>query len=127
MQQPSAVRLQMPIARGVYIVDTESATVMAVLDGHRDRVTCICPLPDGTLLTAGGKFDATVQLWSADTLSNATKSRARDEDDEIMILNESKQMKQPGYVFDLKVLPDQNGSGIFAIAAARYNTITIVV
>eukprot|EP00986_Skeletonema_menzelii_P012580 scaffold6985_cov139-Skeletonema_menzelii.AAC.2 len=123
--QSSAVRVQVPIARGVYIFNTVSATVRAVLDGHRDRVTCIRPLPDGTLLTAGGKFDATVQLWNVETLSKATKSR--DEGDEITIFNEPKQMKQPGYVFDLKVLPDHSGSAVFAIAAARYNTINILI
>eukprot|EP00985_Skeletonema_marinoi_P009649 scaffold4492_cov138-Skeletonema_marinoi.AAC.4 len=120
----SAVRLQMPTSRGVYIVDTSGATVRAVLDGHRDRVTCIRPLPDGRLLTAGGKFDATVQLWNSETLTKVTK---RDEDDEIKILSESKQMKKPGYVFDLIVLPDSNGSAVFAIAAARYNTINILI
>jgi len=120
----SAVRLQMPTSRGIYIVDTSGAIVRAVLDGHRDRVTCIRPLPDGRLLTAGGKFDATVQLWNSETLTKVTK---RDEDDEIKILTEPKQMKKPGYVFDLKVLPDNNGSAVFAIAAARYNTINILI
>eukprot|EP00573_Skeletonema_grethae_P004054 CAMPEP_0201704188 /NCGR_PEP_ID=MMETSP0578-20130828/42067_1 /ASSEMBLY_ACC=CAM_ASM_000663 /TAXON_ID=267565 /ORGANISM="Skeletonema grethea, Strain CCMP 1804" /LENGTH=612 /DNA_ID=CAMNT_0048192167 /DNA_START=27 /DNA_END=1866 /DNA_ORIENTATION=- len=113
----SAVKLQMPVARGVYIVDTKNASMRAVLDGHRDRVTCICPLPDGRLLTAGGKFDATVQLWYSETLTKVTNSRDEN-DDEIMISSESKQMKKPGYVFDLKVLPDNNGSAVYAIAAA---------
>ena len=104
----------------------ETTSVRAVLDGHRDRVTCICPLPDGRLLTAGGKFDATVQLWYSETLTKVTNSRDEN-DDEIMISSESKQMKKPGYVFDLKVLPDNNGSAVYAIAAARYNTINILI
>jgi WD40 repeat protein len=121
----SAVRLQLPTARGVYIVNIESATVRAVLDGHCDSIKCICPLPDGGLLTAGGKFDATVQLWRSETLTKVTKSR--DENDEIESFSESKKLKKPGYVFDLKVLPDKNGSAVYAIAAARYNTINIII
>jgi hypothetical protein len=77
------------------------------------------------LLTAGGKFDATVQLWRSEALTKMTKSQ--DENDEIEIFGESKKLKNPGYVFDLKVLPDNNGSTTYAIAAARYNTINIII
>lgn len=126
-----AVGLQIPIARGVYIVDTESASVRAILNGHSDRVKCICPLPDGGILTAGGKFDATTQLWCSDALSllKATKtSQGEDEDiEETVILSKPKKLKYPGYVFDLKVLPDRNGSNVYAIAAARYNTINVII
>lgn len=121
----SAERLQLPTERGVYIFDIETAAVRAVLDGHRDSVKCICRLPDGGLLTAGGKFDATVQLWRSEALTKMTKSQ--DENDEIEIFGESKKLKNPGYVFDLKVLPDNNGSTTYAIAAARYNTINIII
>ena len=125
-----AVGLQIPIARGVYIVDTESASVRAILNGHSDRVKCICPLPDGGILTAGGKFDATTQLWCSDALLKVTKtSQGEDEDsEETVILSKAKKLKNPGYVFDLKVLPDsKNGSNVYAIAAARYNTINIII
>ena len=121
----SAVRFPIPTARGVYIVNLETATITTVLDGHRDKVTCICPLPDGSLLTAGGKFDATVQLWQSEILAEATKKQ--DEHDKLKIVTDSKQMKNPGYVFDLKVLSDKNGSGVFAIAAIRYNRITVLI
>ena len=124
-----AVGLQIPIARGVYIVDTESASVRAILNGHSDRVKCICPLPDGGILTAGGKFDATTQLWCSDALWKVTKmSQGEDEDsEETVILSKPKKLKNPGYVFDLKVLPDRNCSNVYAIAAARYNTINIII
>jgi WD40 repeat protein len=121
-----AVGLQIPIARGVYIVDTESASVRAILNGHSDRVKCICPLPDGGILTAGGKFDATTQLWCSDALLKATKTEDEDSE-ETVILSKPKKLKNPGYVFDLTVLPDKNGSDVYAIAAARYNTINIII
>jgi hypothetical protein len=47
--------------------------------------------------------------------------------DDIESFSESKKLKKPGYVFDLKVLPDKNGSAVYAIAAARYNTINIII
>ncbi|KAL3786513.1 hypothetical protein ACHAW5_002053 [Stephanodiscus triporus] len=48
-------------------------------------------------------------------------------DDEVKVVSVAKVMNQPGYVFDLKVLPDANGSNVFAIAAARYNLIKIMI
>ena len=37
-------------------------------------------------------------------------------------------LKEPGYVFDLKVLPDcEPGSQIYAVAGARYNIVKIVI
>ncbi len=36
---------------------------------------------------------------------------------------EAKTRKQPGYVIDLKVLPDFNGSGVDPIAAAGYKVV----
>ena len=105
------------------IVDTKEATIKAVLDAHSDTVQCICSLPDGGILTAGGKMDATVRVWdSVGATINYT-----DAGNEVKVFKEAKILKQPGYVFDLKVLPDSNGSGIFAIAAARYNVIKIVI
>ena len=68
-------------------------------------------------------MDATVRVWD----SVAATINDTDAGDEIKVFKDAKILKQPGYVFDLKVLPDSNGSGIFAIAAARYNVIKIVI
>ena len=45
------------------ILDLLDASVLAVLSGHVDVVTALCGTPDGRLLTAGGKLDATVKVW----------------------------------------------------------------
>lgn len=120
----SASPLHITNPSGVYIVDLEKATVVASLDGHSDNVQCICPLPDGGILTAGGRMDATVRLWKSDTIVAALQA----DDEEIHILTESTQLKDPGYVFDLKVLPDsQPDSDVYAVAGARYNVIKIVI
>mmetsp|Transcript_21100 Transcript_21100/g.58697 ORF Transcript_21100/g.58697 Transcript_21100/m.58697 type:complete len:730 (+) Transcript_21100:132-2321(+) len=42
------------------------------LAGHKDVVQCIVPLPNGDLVTAGGKHDATTQMWSRVQLETAT-------------------------------------------------------
>ena len=47
--------------------------------------------------------------------------------EEVKVLIDAQILKQPGYVFDLKVLPDSNGSNVYGIAAARYNVIKIVI
>merc|ERR1712232_994734 len=108
----SASPLYITNPSGVYIVDLEKAKVVASLDGHSDNVQCICPLPDGGILTAGGRMDATVRLWAyAETLSTTTKNHQDNDNsnsEDATIITESKELKEPGYVFDLKVLPDSN-------------------
>ena len=99
--------------------DTARPRLVATLTGHAgDAVTCLCPLPNGDLLTAGGKLDATLQLWSRAQLSavgvHATATQ--------------RLPKDVGYVFALVVLSsgtDQDTS--YAVAAARYNLIKIIV
>jgi len=49
------------------------------LDGHKDVVTSILPLPNGDLVTSGGKMDATTQVWSRSQLRGAA-ARIRDLD-----------------------------------------------
>eukprot|EP00546_Thalassionema_frauenfeldii_P017193 CAMPEP_0178899388 /NCGR_PEP_ID=MMETSP0786-20121207/2870_1 /TAXON_ID=186022 /ORGANISM="Thalassionema frauenfeldii, Strain CCMP 1798" /LENGTH=102 /DNA_ID=CAMNT_0020570235 /DNA_START=439 /DNA_END=747 /DNA_ORIENTATION=+ len=94
---------------------------------HADIVRSICPLPNnGGILTAGGKMDATVRLWDTTDIMDATSGNTNSNTD---IVTTSEKLDEPGYVFDLKVLPDSNDTkeGVFAIAAARYNVIKIVV
>ena len=116
---------------GVCIVDVDNAAIKAVLDAHSDIVQCICPLPDGGILTAGGKMDATVQVWKASSITKAIESDKGEESENNntpVIVSESDKLKEPGYVFDLKVLPDSEpGSSLYAIAAARYNVVKIVI
>lgn len=117
----SAIPLDATTPRGIYIVDIEKGLIKAVLDAHTDTVQCICRLPDG-ILSAGGKMDATVRFW--DPLAEVKDS---DSSNEVKVVTEAKVMKQPGYVFGIKVLPDSKGSDVYAIAAARYNVIKIVI
>jgi WD40 repeat protein len=66
---------------------------LAVLNGHKDVVQCICELPNGDLLTGGGKLDATLQLWK--------------QEQDITVQTESaKTLSDVGYVFSLATLPD---------------------
>jgi len=137
-------------ARGVYLLDIEKGIVRAILDSHHlDIVTCICPLPDGCILTAGGKMDATVRVWESSILSKTTNYNDDNKQQtlelsstDIPVFTNAKKLNYPGYVFDLKVLHDDNNSHllknddardssssnvVYAIAAARYNLINIVI
>lgn len=120
----SATSLSLPRPRGVCVVDMKEATIKAVLDAHTDTVRCMCPLPGGELLTAGGRLDATVRVWD---LSAGALKEDQEEGDDVKVLTDAKVMKEPGYVFDLKVLPDMKGSAAYAVASARYNVIKIVI
>ncbi|OEU17817.1 hypothetical protein FRACYDRAFT_238244 [Fragilariopsis cylindrus CCMP1102] len=46
--------------------------LLFTLDGHKDVVQCTLPLPNGDIITAGGKYDATLQIWSQSQLKEAT-------------------------------------------------------
>lgn len=109
---------------GIYIMDNRG-TLKISLVAHSDVVRYICPLPDGSLLSAGGKLDATVRMWDSSVISDAvTTCESREE---MRVVSDATIMKEPGYVFDLKVLSDSNGSSVYAIAAARYNVIKIII
>jgi len=125
---PSATPLQTTRPRGVFILDTKQATVKAGLDAHKDIVQCICPLPNGGIITAGGRMDATCRFWNSVDISNAIQATTDESnEEEVKVLIDAPVLKEPGYVFDLKVLPDSNGSNVYGIAAARYNVIKIVI
>jgi hypothetical protein len=122
------------------------------LDGHKDVVTSILPLPNGDLVTSGGKMDATTQVWSRSQLRGAA-SRIReldytnganygvaflDSSPPPPILTEASTIDLCGYVFatelleDFKGKDDSGGKGgkgdnPFGIAVARYNVVKIVI
>lgn len=58
----SATPLRATSPLAIYLIDVSKGTIKVSLDAHRDTVRCICPLPDGGILSAGGKLDATVRL-----------------------------------------------------------------
>ena len=178
--------LQITNPRAVYIIDynmqehehehsTARIRAPPVLDAHSDTVRCICPLPCGDLLTAGGKMDATVRVWDAAVVADALKEEVEENDSSSImktgtenenenetesgnaqptseqleendvtlspgltsasiLLTEAKKLKEPGYVFDLKVLPnhsknkaDDSEDLLYAVAAARYNVVKIII
>ena len=95
-------------------------------------------------MTGGGKTDATVKVWGQRQWGAEGASRVEgDEDGEggassggerqtngaplILAAEDGRTLSKPGYSFDLEVLPDlKPGSSLFALAAARYNTVKIV-
>jgi hypothetical protein len=79
----------------------------------------MCELPNGDLLTGGGKLDATLQLWNQVQIQK---------DDNSIQESSEKTLSEVGYVFCLQALPDSKvGSDYYAVAAARYNTIKLVI
>jgi len=128
----SAKPLQVTNPRAVFIVDLDRALIRAVLDAHSDVVQCMCSLPTGGLLSGGGKMDATVRVWEASVISPAFLLQGEKEggrvEEEGPVLTDARKLEEPGYVFDLKVLPDSEpGSKIYAVAGARYNVVKIVI
>jgi WD40 repeat protein len=113
-----ATEVDIPVARAVHVMQFQDApSVQTTLDGHKDVVTCIKALPNGDILTGGGKMDATLQLWTNSQLKPQTEVQTES----------SKTLSDVGYIFGLAVLPDTKpGSEHFAVAAARYNVIKIV-
>jgi hypothetical protein len=126
------------VTQGVHVLDVDiisSPVLTMTIQGHKDAVSCIQSLPNGDLITAGGKFDATVKVWSGSQLA-ATASSSR------MVLTEpftANLCKDVGYVFaltvleDIKDLPNSATFGNtsprkrhFGIAAARYNVIKLI-
>lgn len=111
------------------------------LDGHpKDFVHALCELPTGDLVTAGGKLDATLQVWgyrehvsafTSDVKEDKeiqSETAAMDVDDQELVQSQSKQSFHGdiGYVLGLEVLRDQKeGSEYFALAAARYNVVKL--
>ena len=124
MRLADSIPLPIVTARAVHILDlsllTEGATpsVRSTLTGHaKDAVICMCALPNGDLLTGGGKLDAMTQLWSQTQLQGGGN-------ESLSVAHQT--LDKVGYVFGLKVLPDAK-SNYYAVAAARYNTVKIII
>jgi WD40 repeat protein len=135
-----ATEIPIPLSRAVYVLDYlpnnndgNYLTIHAILNGHQDAVRCMCELPNGDLLTGGGKMDATLQLWTSAVIKSpaTSSSSSTQEQDETQVLVQNKAEKtlgDVGYVFSLAVLPDAKpDSNHFAVAAARYNTVKLIV
>lgn len=129
-----ATALPTHAARAVHIlafsVVAAAPTIQTTLTGHvQDAVICMCPLPDGSLLTGGGKLDATLQLWSRAQVDGTDKDETRMLDTDAAIQAQPKKiLSDVGYVFALAVLPDaKKDSNFYAVAAGRYNAVKIVI
>jgi len=132
---------------------SKSDCLLFSLDGHQDVVKCIVPLPNGDVLTAGGRHDATTQIWSRVQLKEATTTAVAttatiNNPPPIILATAATTTNlcgnDAGYVFAVAVLkdfkqqkskdddathkndkqPPQTGQR-FAIAVARYNVVKI--
>lgn len=113
--------LNLPVM-GVCLIDVSLGSLLAVIAGHSDSVICMCSLPNGGLVSGGGKKDATVQFWMP-TWKDATVVRSSP----LVLRDSSFKLKDPGYCLALTVLPDADAqSRVYALAAAKYNAIKIV-
>lgn len=120
-----------PFSRAVYIIDMlkllESGSIdmdtTQILCGHdSDAVECMCALPNGGLLTGGGKLDAKLLLWKQSQLVSDGDSKRPLQAEAAQDLSSA-----CGYVFALDILHDlKPGSSQFAIAAGRYNVVKIL-
>lgn len=138
----------------VVLVDVVQHSAQMVLANHQDSVCVLRSLPNGNLLTGGGKKDATLKVWDRKLfdgekvgVDQAAYPAAQEEDDDALlqqalelslqtdaagdrsnpvVITEARVLKEPGYIFDACVLMDSKpGSSLFAIAGARYNVVKI--
>ena len=123
------------------------------LDGHKDVVQHILSLPNGDIVTAGGKHDATTKVWSWARIRAATGEHTEQGDTTSIvsfldaspppILKNASSNNLAGYVFGMALLEDFKGRSSddieskgsksqfdcnpFAIAVAQYNVVKIVI
>lgn len=124
------------------------------LDGHKDVVQHILSLPNGDLLTAGGKLDATTKVWPWAKLRAATSGHTEQGESVSIaslldaspppVLRNASSNNIAGYVFGMELLDDHKSRSIdddgetknsksqfdckpFAIAVAQYNVVKIVI
>jgi WD40 repeat protein len=129
---PGEVVLQMPTdTRAVSIVNITRRTLLAVISGaHVDSVISMCSLPNGGVVTGGGKMDGSCQVWLPEQWRAPTKEEGVDDSTvpatPLLLNKPAKRLHEPGYSFALVALPDAKaGSDLFALAAARYNQIHV--
>ena len=123
--------ISVPSGRAVHILDPtkEIPSLVATLDGHKDAVQTICELPNGDLLTGGGKLDAKLQLWSHSQFDHNVKNSNGDESTKPPLATSPAKTlpSEIGYVLCLQLLTDlKEDSPHFAVAAARYNVVKIL-
>jgi len=154
--------VSVPLSQAVYILSFQqennnmktTLSVDAILNGHLDTVTCLMGLSNGDLMTAGGKHDATLQIWRASQLGKSADAISHPDNAEDAIMEDADTSTEPqgimlpstvqtqshqtittnqgstekiGYVFALALLTDQQeGSHHFAVATARYNQVKIL-
>lgn len=123
--ESAAALVQVPDSQAVHIFrySNNTLTLTRTLKGHTDVVNIVHELSDGHILTAGGKYDGTVQMWTNH------KSPAGADHERITVETKSiKTLDDVGYIFSLVSLKDHKpGSQHFALAAARYNTVKIFI
>jgi WD40 repeat protein len=106
----------------VVLIDVIQSSIQVVLQGHTDLIPVVLSLPNGGLLTGGGKNDATVKVWDKDLLTS--------NEDVTILVNTSaasaQHLAEPGYIFDACVLKDlKEGEEGFGLACARYNVVQL--
>eukprot|EP00568_Trieres_chinensis_P006571 CAMPEP_0183291630 /NCGR_PEP_ID=MMETSP0160_2-20130417/980_1 /TAXON_ID=2839 ORGANISM="Odontella Sinensis, Strain Grunow 1884" /NCGR_SAMPLE_ID=MMETSP0160_2 /ASSEMBLY_ACC=CAM_ASM_000250 /LENGTH=632 /DNA_ID=CAMNT_0025452463 /DNA_START=15 /DNA_END=1914 /DNA_ORIENTATION=+ len=119
----SNVALPIPVASAVFIVDVLSRSVNVVLNGHKDAVRCMCPLPGGGLATGGGKLDATVRIWGKEQVCASSsqhknnEGEGKEENSKVpQAFSDSAVLEKMGFVFALKSIPDSKPmSKLFAL------------
>ena len=114
----------------VALVDVGNRVALAFIQGHTDNIICLRGLPNGDLVTVGGKKDASMKVWGNELwISAGEESEKLGDDASPTTITEPTQiLGEMGYVFDLAVLPDRKpGSSLFALAGARYNRIQILI
>lgn len=144
-QNLTSIQVPAEFSRSVLVLDlrTSGGQLVSIISGHpTDVVSCLLAAPDGTLWTGGGKTDAKVKVWQQSQWDNNSvgesneivreaggKEGTENDDGGVKILRpeDGRTLSKPGYSFDFAVLPDlKPGSELYAVAAARYNTVKIV-
>ena len=83
----------------------------------RRGVSSVCG--SAGLVAGGGKLDAKVRLWRPAQWHGGDTGA-------VVLDAPAKELAEPGYCFDLEVLPyTAEGSDVFALAGARYNAVRI--
>jgi len=136
-----AQNILVPTLRAVFLMDVVNGSILSYLTAHTDAVQVMCSLPDGGLVTAGGKNDATLRVWTSSAISsklNADNDIATNEEEQIhqqeqqrpneLTAESSILFDKLGYVMGLVVISDSKpGSKLFALAAVRYNVVKLCV
>ena len=85
-------------------------------------------------MTGGGKKDGTAKVWQPErwqqspAASSASADGGRQHRQPEVLEEPDQQLDSLGYAFDMEVLRDQKpGSKLFALAAAKYNAVKVLI